>query len=149
LSCCPSTWGRKPSRLWAGPCSSAYVLQAESCLGICRRSSSKACPLACMLVSAARSRSDHRLCLPVLERTCSALLESPLSLLKYGSPSLESSSSSLLDGLTVSDAGAPTSTKQLAPPLVQERPAHLHIVGSLYYLLNFVEQRTRMVPMLW
>jgi len=39
-------------------------------------------------------------------------------------------------------------TKQLALPLVQERPAHLHITASPYHFLNFVEQRTRMVPML-
>ena len=36
------------------------------------------------------------------------------------------------------------STKQLAPPPVQERPAPVR--GRF---LNFVEQRTRMVPSLW
>jgi hypothetical protein len=79
---------------------------------------------------------DHRLCLLVLERPCSASLESPLSLLKSGSPSLESLLSSLLDGSIVSVAGAPMSTKQLAPPPVQERSSHLHIVGSPYYFFE-------------
>ena len=69
------------------------------------------------------SKSDHQLCLLTLERHCSASLESPLSPLNSGSPSLESSSSSLLDGSTFSDAGAPTPMKQLAPHLVQERSA--------------------------
>jgi hypothetical protein len=54
LSCCLSTCGRKPIRLGAGPCSSACVLRAESCLGTCQRSTPKACPLSCMSVSAIR-----------------------------------------------------------------------------------------------
>ena len=79
------------------------------------------------------SKSDHRLCLLVLERPCSASLESPLSLLKSGSPSLESSSSSPLDGSTSACTEAPMPTKQLAPSLVQERPGlstHHRIAGS-------------------
>jgi len=46
------------------------------------------------------SRSDHRLCLHVLERLCSSSLEHPSSpLLRSGSLSLKSLSSLLLDGL--------------------------------------------------
>ncbi len=56
---------------------------------------------------------------------------------------LESSSSPLLDGSTFSDTGASTSMKQSAPPPVQERSAPVR--GRF---LNFVEQRTRMVPSL-
>jgi hypothetical protein len=49
----------------------------------------------------------------------------------------------LLDGSSFSDTGASTSMKQLAPPPVQERPAPVR--GRF---LNFVEQRTRIVPSL-
>jgi hypothetical protein len=43
---------------WAGLCSSAYVLRAESCQGTCGRSIPKTCPLSCIPASAARlSRS--------------------------------------------------------------------------------------------
>jgi len=52
------------------------------------------------------SRSDRRLRLFVLERPCSASLESPLSLLKSGSLLHESSLSLLLDGSTFSDTRA-------------------------------------------
>ena len=90
------------------------------------------------------SKPDHRLCLLVLERPWSASLEHPSSsLLGSGSLLLESLSSSLLDGSIFSDAGAPTSIKQVAPPSVQERPAPVR--GRF---LNSVEQRTRMVPSL-
>jgi len=89
------------------------------------------------------SRADHRFCLFVLERPCSASQESLLSLLKSGSPSLKSSLSPLLDGSTFSDTEAPTSIKQSASSPVQERPAPVR--GRF---LNFVEQRTRMDPSL-
>jgi hypothetical protein len=75
------------------------------------------------------SRSDH-----LLARTQTALLglaRSPLSLLKSGSPSLESSPSPLLEGSTFSDIRAPRPMKQSAAPPVQERPAP---VSSLVFL---------------
>jgi hypothetical protein len=62
------------------------------------------------------SRSNRRLCLFVFKRPCSSLQESLLSLLKVGSPSLESSSSPLLDGSTFSNAGALTPMKQAPAP---------------------------------
>jgi hypothetical protein len=55
---------------------------------------------------------------------------------------LESSSSPLLDGSTFSDTGASMSMKQLAAPPVQERLAPVR--GRF---LNFVEQRTWIVPL--
>jgi hypothetical protein len=61
------------------------------------------------------SRSNYRLCLFVYERSCSALLESPLSLLKSGSLVLESSLSPLLDGSTFSDIGAPNVNEAIGP----------------------------------
>jgi hypothetical protein len=94
-------------------------------------------------IPASASRADHRFCLFVLEQLCSASQESPLSLLKSGSPSLESSSSLLLNSSTFSDTEAPTSMKQSASSPVQERPAPVR--GRC---LNFVEQRTRMDPSL-
>jgi hypothetical protein len=90
--------------------------------------------LSCMPASAARPGLTIGSCLFGLERGCSALQESP---------SLESSSSPLPDSSTISDIGAPTPMKQLAAPPVQERPAPIR--GRF---LNFVEQRTRMVPLL-
>jgi hypothetical protein len=60
-----------------------------------------------------------RFCLFVLERPCSVSQESPLSLLKFGSPTLESSLSPLLGGLIFSDTEAPTSMKQA--PLLQSK----------------------------
>lgn len=56
---------------------------------------------------------------------------------------LESLSLSLLDGLTFSDTEASTSMKQSAPSSVQEWSASVQ--GCF---LNFVEQRTQMVPSL-
>jgi hypothetical protein len=47
-----------------------------------------------------------------VHRPCLASLESPLSLLKSGTPSLKSSSSPLIDGSTSAVGGAPTSMKQ-------------------------------------
>lgn len=49
------TCGSKLIRLWAGSCSSACVLRAESCLGTNGRSTPKTYPLSYMLVSAAHS----------------------------------------------------------------------------------------------
>jgi hypothetical protein len=117
LSAC---W-RKPTQLWAVSCSSVYVLRAESCLGICGRST----PSFLYASKRCSSRSDHRFCLFVLERPCSALQESPLLLLKSG------------------DKAAPTPIKQSAAPPVQEQSAPVRD-----RFLNFVEQRTRIVPSL-
>jgi hypothetical protein len=104
-------------------CSSACVFE---------RSTPKTCSPSYMPASAAR-----------LERPCSASLESLLSLLKSGFPSLESSSSPLLEGSTFSDTGAPTSMKQYCLLQFQKRLAPVR--GRF---LNFVEQRTRLVPSL-
>ena len=41
LSCCLSASVRKPTRVWAVSCSSAYVLRTESCQGTCQRSTPK------------------------------------------------------------------------------------------------------------
>jgi hypothetical protein len=57
------------------------------------------------------SRSDHRLCLLVLECSCLSLLEHlPSSLLRSGWLSLKPPSSSLLDGLLPCDTRATAST---------------------------------------
>jgi hypothetical protein len=53
LSCCLSTCGRKPIRLWSVPWSSACILRLEFWLGTCERSTFKTCPLSCMPASAA------------------------------------------------------------------------------------------------
>jgi hypothetical protein len=89
-----------PARVYCGR-SSAGELVKDSLPDLPSLYASKSCS----------SRSDHRLCLLVLKRPCSASLEHPSSsLLDWGSSSLESSSP-LLDGST-SDTGAPTSMKQ-------------------------------------
>jgi len=57
------------------------------------------------------SRSDHRLCLLVIERPCSASLKHPSSsLLDSGSPSLKPPSSSLFQNPLLCDARALAST---------------------------------------
>lgn len=57
------------------------------------------------------SRSDHRLCLLVVQRICSASLKhSSLSLLDSGSLSLKPSLSSLFENSLLRDARAPAST---------------------------------------
>jgi hypothetical protein len=103
--------GRKPIRLWAGSCSSACACACvlRSCQGTCQRSTPQDLPSFLDASKRCSSKSGHRLCLLVLEQSCSASLEHPSSsLLTSGSLSLKPFSTlSPLAGSLPCDAALP------------------------------------------
>jgi hypothetical protein len=79
-----------------------------ACLGTCQRSSPKTCPFVCQ--EPLLARSEHQLCMLILERPSSASL---------GTLLLKSSLSPLLNGSSFSDIGRPM---RLVPSLLVTLP---------------------------